>query len=77
MAGQSLDLSERSCSRFFLEGSFEQILSGAVTALPIIMYFLKILAVGILFVNKSGIDIISRILIMDKEELYETGELKR
>ena len=43
----------------------------------IIMYFLKILAVGILFVNESGIDIISRILIMDKEELYETGELKR
>ena len=42
-----------------------------------IMYFLKILAVGILFVNKSGIDIISRILIMDKEELYETGELER
>jgi len=41
------------------------------------MYFPKILAVGILFVNKSGIDIISRILIMDKEELYETGELKR
>ena len=41
------------------------------------MYLPKILAVGILFVEKSGIVIVSRILIMDKEELYETGELKR
>lgn len=41
------------------------------------MYFLKILAVAILFVNKSSIDIISGMAIMDKEEIYKTGELKR